>query len=255
METAKILIVEDEAVIAKDLQWRLEGMGYDVPLTVANGEEAVDKATEINPDLVLMDIVLIGQMDGIEAAEQIRSKADIPVIYLTAYADEQTFERAKVTEPFGYLIKPIRDKELHISIEMALYQHSMEKKLRESKKLLSTVLNSTNDGVITTCAKGRVTYMNPAAEKLTGWKQEEAIGNTLEKVFDISNKISNKEMGKKVEKSVKGGIENELIVGLTNDTILITRKGTRIPLYINPSPIKDERGDVNAFVLVFNDVT
>ena len=117
-----------------------------------------------------MDIVLKGETNGIDAAGQIRSRLDIPVVYLTAYADEKTVERAKLTEPFGYIIKPFNDKELHTIIEMALYKHKIEKKLKEREEWLSTILESIGDAVIATDAKGCVTLMNPVAESLTGWK-------------------------------------------------------------------------------------
>src|SRR4051794_32514488 len=109
MSAARILIVEDEAVVAKDLQHRLRKLGYDVPVTAATGESAITRAAELHPQLVLMDVRLKGQMDGIEAAAEIRKSADIPVIFLTAYADGNTVERAKITEPFGYILKPFEE--------------------------------------------------------------------------------------------------------------------------------------------------
>jgi CheY-like chemotaxis protein len=126
-EKAKILVVEDEAIIAKDLEMRLQQCGYDVPSLAATGEDAVIKAEKENPDLVLMDIILIGEIDGIEAATQIRSRFGIPVIYLTSYTSEKIMERAKRTRPFGYLIKPVEDNELCSIIEEALNRSSMAK--------------------------------------------------------------------------------------------------------------------------------
>lgn len=136
MENARIMIVEDIWLIANDLRESLGKLGYTVTAIVSSGEEAVKKAGEEMPDLILMDIVLSGRMDGIEAAEKIRSATDIPVIYLTAYSDEKKLERAKVTEPFGYLIKPVNDRELHTTIETALYRNRME---HERKKLLREI--------------------------------------------------------------------------------------------------------------------
>jgi signal transduction histidine kinase len=133
MSKAKILVVEDDGIIAMTLRNRLLGLGYDVPPTVFSGEEAVVKATELAPDLVLMDIHLSGEMDGIEAADQIRTQYDIPVIFVTAYADEATLERAKVTEPYGYILKPYQEREVHTAIEIVLYKHQAEKRLREAE--------------------------------------------------------------------------------------------------------------------------
>ncbi len=132
MEKAQILIVENDGIIASDLQNRLEGFGFSVPAIVSSGEEAIQKIKENNPDLVVMDIVLDGEMDGIEAAGQIRSQFNIPVIYLTAYTDDNLLKRAKITEPFGYIIKPFEDRELHSSIEIALYKHKAEEALQKA---------------------------------------------------------------------------------------------------------------------------
>jgi len=126
-----ILVVEDELITGADLQNNLKGMGYDVPVVVDTGENAITKAGELHPDLVLMDITLIGEMTGIEAAAQIRDRYGIPVVFLTAHSDDPTFEKALHSEPFGYIIKPIEPLNLRISIEMALYKHALDKKLKK----------------------------------------------------------------------------------------------------------------------------
>lgn len=134
MPDTSIILVEDEIIVAADVKNRLENMGYSVLGIFDNGEEAIQKAGELKPNLVLMDIVLKGEMDGIDAAQNIRELYDIPIIYLTAYSDEKTLERAKVTEPFGYVLKPFEDREIQSAIEMAIYKHQMEKKLKESEE-------------------------------------------------------------------------------------------------------------------------
>jgi signal transduction histidine kinase len=131
MTNERIMIVEDERIIADDIQITLEDLGYTVPCAAASGKDAIDKAEKHRPDLVLMDIVLQGEMDGIDAAKQIYSRFDIPIIYLTAYADESVLERAKKTAPFGYIIKPFEDRELHSGIETALFKHKMERELKQ----------------------------------------------------------------------------------------------------------------------------
>jgi 1,2-diacylglycerol 3-beta-glucosyltransferase len=120
------MVVEDESIIALNIQSNLESLGYDVPVIVASGEKAVEEAGKLRPDLVLMDIVLAGDMDGVEAAAQIRARFDIPVVYLTAHADDKTLRRAQDTEPFGYILKPFDEKQLHTTVEMALYRHKAE---------------------------------------------------------------------------------------------------------------------------------
>jgi two-component system sensor histidine kinase/response regulator len=127
---SRILVVEDEIIVAMDLQHELTSLGYRVTGIISSGKEAIDKAGQTRPDLVLMDIRLEGDVDGIEAAEQIRVSFNIPVIFLTAYADADTLQRAKITEPFGYIIKPYQERDLHTTIEMALYKHQMDSKLK-----------------------------------------------------------------------------------------------------------------------------
>ncbi len=133
MAKSKIMIVEDEWITADDLRMSLQSLGYTVTSMVTSGEEAIKNAEKDKPDLVLMDIMLKGEMDGIEAASQIRSCYNIPIIYLTAYADEKILERARITEPFGYIVKPFVNEDLKIAIEIALYKHRVEK---ERKKLI-----------------------------------------------------------------------------------------------------------------------
>ncbi|MBT4097008.1 MAG: response regulator [Gemmatimonadetes bacterium] len=131
-ESTQILVVEDEPIVALDLQQRLERMGYRVPHVVATGEAAIATASRESPQLVLMDISLEGAMDGVEAAEQITTQLRIPVVYLTAFSNDRTLERAKVTEPYGYLLKPFEERELQTTIEVALYKHQAERALREA---------------------------------------------------------------------------------------------------------------------------
>ena len=137
MDKARILVVEDESIIALDLQSLLIDLGYEVTAIASSGEEGVRWAEETRPDLTLMDVRLRGAMDGVEAAGQIRARFDIPVIYLTAYADEATLQRAKITEPFGYLLKPFQKRELKATIEMALYKHRAERAIQRHNRELA----------------------------------------------------------------------------------------------------------------------
>ncbi|MEA3415955.1 MAG: response regulator [Thermodesulfobacteriota bacterium] len=251
MTNTQILIVEDEGIIAKDIQNTLESLGYAVPAIASSGEEAIKKATETLPDLALMDILLEGDMDGVEAAEQIRDRFDIPVVYLTAYADEETLQRAKITEPYGYILKPFEERELHTTIEMAIYKHKMERKLRESQQWLVTTLKSIGDAVIATDANGFISFMNPVAEALTGWNQEDAAGKPLKKVFNIINEKT----GKQAEDPATRVLREGIVVGLANHTMLITRDGTKHPIDDSGAPIKDDKGNIKGVVLVFRDIT
>ena len=142
-----IIVVEDEVIVAGHIEKKLKSRGYDVKAVVHSGEDAVRKAGELRPDLVLMDIRLDGEMDGVQAAEQIRGLFDIPVVYLTAYADEETLRRARITEPFGYIIKPYEARELHCAIEIAVYKHEMEQKLKASEERYALAARGANDGL------------------------------------------------------------------------------------------------------------
>lgn len=253
----RILVVEDEIIIAEDIQRKLKKMGYDVPVIVSSGEEAIRKTKEIIPDLILMDIVIHGNMDGIETAGQIHSLFDIPVVYLTAYADEKTLERAKITEPFGYLIKPFKERELQITIEIALYKHEMEKKLKESERRLreknqwlAAVIESIGDAVIATDPEGTIKLMNPIAEALTGWNQNEALEKNLTSVFNIISL----ENDKKIDDPVTKAIREDMFYGLADQTVLITRHGVKIPVDIIGSTIKNEGNSIIGIVLIFYDI-
>ncbi len=251
IKSARVLIVEDEAIIAKDLQWRLEQLGYTVPYIVSRGQDAISKVGENNVDLILMDIMLMGDMDGIEAAGIIKSKVDTPVIYLTAYADEEILERAKITEPFGYMIKPVGNRELQSTIEMALYKHHMDRNMRNSKKWFSTVLSSIGDAVIASDANGIVTFMNSVAEKLTGWKEKEAKGRILNEIYSIIDENTGESVENPVEKILREGV----IIGLANHTILKTKDNKQIHVDDSGAPIIDENGKTMGVVLVFHDIS
>jgi CheY-like chemotaxis protein len=154
MAETNILVVEDERIVARDLQRRLHRLGYTVCAIAASGPEALEHAAQTQPDLILMDIVLPGSMDGIEAAAQIRARADIPIIYLTAHADEATLQRAKTTEPFGYLLKPFDTRVVQTTIEMALYKHHMEQERAHLLRQLQAALTNikTLQGLLPICA-------------------------------------------------------------------------------------------------------
>ena len=257
MTVKQILIVEDEIIIAEGLQRKLKTMGYDVPVIVSSGEETIKIIKENNPDLVLMDIVIHGKMDGIETAKQIHSLFDIPVVYLTAFADEKTLERAKITEPFGYLIKPYKDRELQITIEIALYKHEMERRLKQSERSLreknqwlAAVIESIGDAVIATDPEGIIRLMNPIAEALTGWNQNEALGKPLTGIFNIISE----ETDKKTENPVTKAIREEKFYGLADHTILVTKEGIKIPVDIIGSTIKSDGDSVIGIVLIFCDI-
>jgi PAS domain S-box-containing protein len=246
------MIVEDESIVAEDMKAVLEGFGYAVPAIAFSGEEAVKKAIDIPPDLVLMDIVLKGSMSGMEAVERIRAHADIPVVYVTAYADDNTVRRAKITEPFGYILKPFDARELQTAIEIALYRHQMEKRVKESEQWLATTLRSIGDAVMATDAEGRVTFMNPMAEALTGWKGEEASGRLVTEVLHLRHEGE----PDLAESMVMKVLREDMAVDLAHHhLVLIAKDGTERPIDDSAAPIKDHRGCIIGAVGVFRDIT
>ena len=175
MAKTRILIVEDEAIIASVIAAALKKFGYEVIEIINSGEAAVTAALEQEPDLILMDIRLQKEMDGITAVERIQEHLDIPVIYLTAYADEPTLERAKKTKPYGYIPKPFQEIELRTTIEMALYKHGFEIKLKESEARFRSLFENSQDVIYINDSEGNLLEMNPAGLSLFGYGREEII--------------------------------------------------------------------------------
>jgi len=248
---ASILIVEDDRVVARDIAQQLVRIGHSVVGVTGRGEEAVSIARTSKPSIVLMDIRLEGGVDGIEAAHLIRQECRIPVVFLTAYADDETVQRASVTEPFGYLIKPFEDSQLRTVIEMALYKHAAEARLRESERRYATTLSSIGDAVIATDVQARITFMNPVAEMLTGWPQEEALGRPLPEVFRIVNEETRQVVEDPAGKVLRLGVQ----VGLANHTVLLRKGGGEVPIDDCGSPILNDDGVITGAVLVFRDLS
>ncbi len=241
----QILIVEDEGLIAADIQKRLQRLGYGVPAIARSGEEALAIAQSGPLDLVLMDIRLKGEMDGIAAAQALRTSCDAPVVYITAHADQETIHRAKLTEPFGYVLKPIGDGDLRSAVEIAIYKHEMERRLRDSEAWLSTTLRSIGDGVIATNTIGEVVFMNPVAEQLTGWTAAEAHGLLLMDVLSLCEEITN---------TPAKNPTFDLLAGETRGYGLISKKGAKLPVEIGCFENRSEE-DVLGAIVVLRDIS
>ena len=173
---ARLIVVEDEALVALDLKNRLTRMSYEVADITAYGELAVIKCQVLKPDIVLMDIKLAGKVEGVEAADNIRRELDIPVIFLTGNSDEQTIERAKFAQPYGFLTKPFNERELQAAIETALYRHTTEKRIRESELRYRYLVEHCSDIIYSTDRKGCFTYYNRAVGAILGYSDEELLG-------------------------------------------------------------------------------
>lgn len=251
MTVVNVLIVEDEMLVARDLEYQLQALGFGVAGIAASGDEALALTQQARPDIVLMDIRLHGGMDGIAAADQIRKRFHLPVIYLTAHADDSTVQRARATEPFGYLIKPFEERELKITIDMALYKHQAERRLRASERRYATTLGSIGDAVIATDQRGRITFMNAVAEELTGYRLSEATTRPLADVFRTIQEGDGQPRPTPQGLNRGAGCNGHLV----NHALLINREGRGIPIEDCAAPIQDEEGESSGIVLVFRDVT
>ncbi len=179
MTGKRILIVEDERIVAEDLKRLLSKMGYVVTGIAASGEEALRSVQDLKPDLVLMDIRIQGPQDGIEVAEHLFAEHNVPVSYLTAFADAPTLDRAKATMPYGYILKPFEPRSLQAVIELAIHRHMMESVVSEMDGWHARVLQSLPGALIATDRMGRILFMNKGAEKITGWTPEALFGKPL----------------------------------------------------------------------------
>jgi hypothetical protein len=250
MTPAQILIVEDKAIVAKDIQNSLKRLGYHAPAIATSFEQALEKVAELRPDLVLMDIRLKGALDGVAAAAEIRSRFDIPVIYLTAHADEETLRRARLTEPFGYILKPFEEKELHIAVQIGLYKHEVERKLREQERWLAATLDSIGDAVLTTDVGGKLISLNPAAQTLIGWSAAEARGKEVSEIL----RFIDEKTGAPAVNPLTLALQTGSATGLAGPTFIVTREGVERPIEDIATPIRDETDNIIGGVLVFRDV-
>ncbi|MDB6151157.1 MAG: domain S-box-containing protein [Chthoniobacter sp.] len=252
MNKTHILIVEDEGIVAKDLQALLKRLGYHVPATVGTGELAIQAAIQNQPDLILMDIQLRGSMDGVQASAAITSQQDVPIVYLTANSDEATLQRAKGTAPFGFLVKPFEERAIQAGIEMALYKHRTDKKMREREQWLSTTLTSIADAVITTDADGKITFLNTAAETLSGWSLGDAVGLPYAEVFQIVEESTRLVPTDRVAKALTAGATGSF----SNHTILVRRDTSEVHIEHSVAPIRQGLQElIGGCVIVFNDVS
>lgn len=245
-----VMIVEDERLVAHDIADSLSRMGYDVTSTVASAEECFESARLRRPDLVLMDIHIEGELDGIQTAQQLREDFDIPVVFLSAYADDNTVNRAKLVSPLGYLLKPFRKSELKSAVEVGLFKHQMERRLRERERWFSTTLRAIGDAVVAVDVDGRVTFLNRAAENLLGRSLEDTQGQPLGAVF----RLVNEKTREPVADPTRLARERQGIVTLPPHTALVS--GDReISVEDSAAPIVDERGQEIGAVIVLRDVS
>ena len=252
MQNANILIVEDEAIIAFDLQNKLKALGYQVSDICNSGEGALESIKTTSPDLVLMDIRLHGQMSGIETAEILFNNHGIPVIYLTAHTDKSTLEKAKHTRPYGYLIKPIDDeKTLYGPIEIALHKHQMESLLKERESWFASTLQSIEDAVITVDCLDNITVINPKARLLTGYNKTPHPEENIDTFMILSADDQRIRLSEWVKETIKTGHS----LNLPENSRLKSLNGRVYYLEGTISPIISSKNEVSGAVLSFRDIT
>ena len=247
----KILIVEDEAIVAMDLEDRISALGFDTVGPVARGDDAVRLVHDQSPDLVLMDIQIQGDMDGVQTADMIHKECDIPVIFLTANSDEATLERAKATGPLAYLLKPVEDRDLRNAIDVALQRHELERKLRESEQWVKTLLASIGDAVVATDGKGIITFVNPVALNILGLAStKDVVGRHVDDALVFVDKVH-----QPLENPIFEVLRTGEIVFLRSDASLRLAPDRFMPVEDSAAPIRDAHGTIHGVVLVFRDVT
>lgn len=251
MPASTIMIVEDEGIIAMDIRSQLETFGYHVVAMAFTGAQAITLAERHKPDLIMMDIVLKGTMDGISAARSIWENFKIPVIFLTAYSDPSTLKRARTVGAYGYLVKPFRPDELQASIEVALYKHQLEKRLTESEQWFAKTLHCISDAVIATDAEANVRFMNPVAETVLGTSLKESAGAPIEELMVLLNEAE----GTPVENPVPRALRDLSITSQEQPTLLKTARGQPFPIDKSAAPILSDDGDLLGAVMVFRDIT
>jgi PAS domain S-box-containing protein len=237
----QILVVEDEGLIADDIQRRLERLGYAVPAIASSGEEALRFARSIPVDLVLMDVRLQGELDGIAAAQALKDELRIPVVYLTAHADADTLSRATATEPLGYILKPVGDPNLRSTVQIALYKQEMEQRLRTSEAWLSTTLRSVGEGIVTTNESGAVVFVNAEAERLTGWTGAEATGRPLMDVLQLNDESSGRPAASPIF---------DLHPGERRSYCVVSKTGTGTPVEVSCSENRSEEARLGSILVV-----
>ncbi|MDF2387978.1 diguanylate cyclase [Nostoc ellipsosporum NOK] len=251
MFARKILVVEDEKLLALDISDSLHKLGYNVSEITDSGEEAIKKVAENHPNLVLIDICLAGEINAMQLAEIIENNYQIPVLYLTGYSQYIKLQNKQLSEPFSYILKPFTETDLHIAVEMALYKDQFNKRLQEERQRMAAIIDSMNCAVVVTHTNGRITMMNPMAEALTGWKQDEAFGKDLSEVVCLVDQ----DMDQKIENLAIQAMTAGEVLNLPENCMLIAKDGKEIPIGDNVAPIRDSNGNITGAVLIFQDIT
>ena len=245
---ARLVVVEDERLVALALEKCLTQLGHEVVALVTVGREAVKVAEDLQPDLVLMDIRLKGDMDGIEAAIRIHNTLNIPILYLTAYSDDSTLERAREAHPYGYILKPFEERALKSAIEVALYTASLHSRTRRTRDRMIGILNDLSEGVIVTDAEGHITFVNARASKLLGTQPDHAAGSFFGEIFRLAEKAEGGAAVLPISRVLMDG-EAVSLPG----SLLHTGSGGMLQVDVNLTPNRNAEGKIDGMVLTFHE--
>ncbi|HCN07567.1 MAG TPA: hypothetical protein DIT01_06505 [Lentisphaeria bacterium] len=246
MTQANIVIVEDEPIVAMDIKRCLKQLGYQVAGVAANSEDAVQQIVDNRPDLVLMDIRLKGDIDGIETAWRIRQRVNVPIVYLTAHSDPETLERAKFTEPYGYILKPYEDRDLHTTIEMAIHRFHKVTEIVDNERSLQMILRSIGDAVIATDSYGYVTYMNAVAEVVTGLRRSDAVGRKMCDMLAFNDEGGRIAANHVIEQVLRDGT----VASLGKNNFVTDSRSDSDQDDSTVRPLRDADGYINGAVLI-----
>ena len=242
----KLMLVDDEVVIISQLEEIVVAKGHEVVGMATSGEEAIEMAKDVRPDLILMDIMMPGEIDGITAAEQIKAERDIPVIFLTAYSEQELVDRAKSLEPLGYILKPFQERQITTAIEIALYKGDVERRLRESEDLYRNLVQTILHGIQEIDLSGNITFANSACHKIFGYEE----GGLLKKpLYDLIALDSDKQLVRGHLSELEGEQPAPLFIkGTRKDGIIIDTQ-------MDWNSKLDQQGHVTGFISIVTDVS
>lgn len=248
MAKGRIMVVEDEGVVALQIRESLQGMGYEVPLVALTGEEAVARLLETEPDLVLMDIQLKGALSGIDTAQRIRKRLDVPIVYLTAFSDAETLVQAQLTEPYGYILKPFEEKGLHAIIQMSLLKHSRAHSFRDNGWWMSAVAASMVEAVLISDPKGYVKFVNPSMEVLLGRRQPDVLERRLSELVQLIDAETRAPLPFPVTEPLLEGKS-----AMRGNCLLVAGQERELPVEFSASPLRSPEGTLFGILFVFRE--
>ena len=250
----RIMIVEDESIISLDIKSNLLKLGYEIAGVAASGDSAIRKIQDSQPDLILMDIHLKGEMTGIDVSKKVKSSFHIPIVYLTANSDDSTFQAANQTDPYAYLLKPFTAKELGIAIEIALRKHQQEQIVQSSEHWYAIAFQSLSEAVVATDRHGDVVFMNALAESITGWSFREALDRPLTDILQFQRKIQqfdSVEIKGSVGSVLNATLRGSDVVPLPHEALIRGKAHKATPVTGRAVAIRDSTGQITGSLFTF----